>query len=146
MAFSGEFAERIAAGQPLLDFYFHSYSSSAGADEFLLTLVPSLTIAGNTTLSIAMCEENAGGAAPIGSPLTILVKPGALVSANLAAPNTSFAGDSLTITMHAQVSYSVKRFNVSKNSLILLTNCYFVLQLLDLFRHSFEAYNIPFWY
>jgi hypothetical protein len=110
MAFSGEFAERIAAGEPLLDFYFHSYSSSAGADEFLLTLVPSLTIAGNTTLSIAMCEENAGGAAPIGSPLTILVKPGALVSANLTAPSPTFAGDSLTITMHAQVRYSVKSF------------------------------------
>jgi hypothetical protein len=103
MAFLGDIPARIAAGKPLLDYYFHSYLSSNATDEFLLTLVPPLMVAGNTTLVIAMCEENAGGIAPTGSPLAFTVKPGALVSAILAAPTTAFAGDPLVISINAQV-------------------------------------------
>ena len=94
MGFKTDIAARAAAGHPILDFFWHDYSSNATHESVLLTFVPNVTVAGAATLELVSAEEAAGGGTSIVSPpVQFDVSAGALLTAEFSVEATQEAGD-----------------------------------------------------
>ena len=94
---------RTLTKQPLLDYYWSSYSTNATHAIAQLTFTPQVTVAGAAALHVTAAQDLNGGTALPGSPVAVSVVAGALVSAQWSAPAVDPAGDGLSVDMVALV-------------------------------------------